>query len=56
MDKMVLVRRHLSMIEKLYFKNHQEGWFLKAAVIYCEAIRSIARDLKEIPIKSNFGG
>lgn len=51
-EKMVLVRRYLNMIEKLYFKYHQEGWFLEAAVTYCEAIKSLARDLMETPIKS----
>ena len=51
-EKMVLVRRYLNMIEKLYFKYHQEGWFLEAAVIYCEAIQSLVMDLKETPIKS----
>lgn len=51
-EKMVLVRRYLKMIEKLYFKYHQEGWFLEAAVKYCEAVQTLARDLKETPIKS----
>jgi len=51
-EKMVLVRRYTNMLEKLYFKYHQEGWFLEAAVTYCEAIQNLARDLKVTPIKS----
>jgi len=51
-DKMVLVRRYLNMIEKLYFKYHQEGWFLEAAVIYCEAVQGLVGNLREAPIKS----
>lgn len=51
-EQMVLVRRYLNMIEKLYFKYHQEGWFLEAASTYCEAVQGLARDLQETPIKS----
>ena len=51
-EKMALVRRYLNMIEKLYFKYHQEGWFLEAAVIYCEAVQSLVMGLKKAPIKS----
>ncbi len=51
-EKMVLVRRYMDMIEKLYFTYHQEGWFLEAAVIYCEAVQGLVSNLKEAPIKS----
>ncbi len=51
-EKMVLVRRYLNMIEKLYFKYHKEGWFLEAAIIYCEAVEGLVRDLKECSIES----
>ena len=51
-EKMVLVRRYLNMIEKLYFKYHQEGWFLEAADVYCEAISSLTNDLNGMDIKS----
>ena len=51
-EKMVLVRRYLNMIEKLYVKYQKEGWFLEAAMIYCEAVEGIVRDLQETPIKS----
>ncbi len=51
-DKMVLVRRYLSMIEKLYYKYHQEGWFLEAADVYCDAICNLTNDLNGMVIKS----
>lgn len=51
-EKMVLVRRYLNMISKLYYKYHQEGWFLEAAVIYCEAVQSLTQDLQGTSIKS----
>lgn len=51
-EKMVLVRRYLSMIEKLYYKYHQDGWFLEAAVVYCDAIRNLTNDLNGMVIKS----
>ncbi len=51
-EKMVLVRRYLNMLEKLYFKYHQEGWFLEAATIYCDAVQGLARNLKDAPIRS----
>lgn len=51
-DKMILVRRYLNMIEKLYFKYQQEGWFLEAAYVYCEAISSLTNGLNGMDIKS----
>ncbi len=51
-DKMVLVRRYLTMIEKLYYKFNQEGWFLEAAAVYCEAVCGLTNDLNGMNIKS----
>lgn len=51
-EKMVLVRRYLKMIEKLYYKHHQQGWFLEAALIYCDAVKNLSGDLEGAPIKS----
>ena len=45
--KMIFVRRYLAMIETLEFKYHKEGWFLEAAVIYCEAVAGLAHDLNQ---------
>ena len=51
-EKMVLVRRYLSMIEKLYFRYHQEGWFLEAADVYCDAVSGLTNDLNGMDIES----
>jgi hypothetical protein len=51
-QKMIIVRRYLALVEKLNFKNHQEGWFLKAVDAYCEAITSLAHGLTLENVKS----
>lgn len=50
--QMVLVRRYLNMISKLYFKYHQEGWHLEAAAEYCEAISTLSDNLSGIQLNS----
>lgn len=50
--EMTVVRRYLAMIEKLYNKHHQEGWFLEAAVLYGAAVKQLSRDLVQAPLKS----
>lgn len=44
-EKMVIVRRYLAMVKKLDFNYHKRGWFLEAALLYCEAMIDLARDL-----------
>lgn len=51
-DKMILVRRYLRMIEKLYYLYHREGWFLEAALVYCDAVSGLANDLNGLDIQS----
>jgi len=51
-EKMVIVRRYRNLVDKLYFKYHQEGWFLEAAGNYCDAINCLEHDLSLIEIKS----
>ncbi len=51
-QKMIVVRRYLALVDKLDFKNHKEGWFLEAALVYCEAITGLAHDLSHADIKS----
>ncbi len=51
-QKMVIVRRYLGMAGKLDYHYHKAGWFLEAAVIYCEAIRNLGRDLSRAALKS----
>lgn len=51
-EKMIIVRRYLGMVEKLYFKYHKKGWFLEAALTYCDAVNNLARDLASANLKS----
>jgi len=51
-EKMVLVRRYLALVEKLDFNYHKKGWFLEAALVYCDAVTDLARDLSLAEIKS----
>jgi DNA mismatch repair ATPase MutS len=51
-QKMIVVRRYLALVDNLYFKNHQEGWFLEAAEVYCEAITGLTHDLSHADLKS----
>jgi DNA mismatch repair protein MutS len=51
-QKMIVMRRYLAMIEKLYYQYHQEGWFLEAVIIYCDAVDGLAHDLSRTELKS----
>jgi len=51
-QKMVIVRRYLSMIGKLNFKNHQQGWLLETVGVYCMAITKLRHDLELTNLKS----
>ncbi len=51
-EKMIIVRRYLKLVEKLDFHYHEEGWFLDAALVYCEAITSLDRDLNQVNLHS----
>ncbi len=51
-EKMVVIRRYLALADKLHFKNFKEGWFLEAAVQYCDTIISLVNDLSRIDLKS----
>lgn len=50
--KMVLVHRYLKMIDSLYYYYHQEGWFLEAVKVYCDAVACLAEDLSDINLYS----
>ena len=43
--QMRTMRDHLTQADKLHYKYQKQSWFLEAAEIYCDAIRSLARDL-----------
>ncbi len=51
-ERMKVVRRQLALAEKLYYHYNKEGWFLNAAGLYCEAVRSLAQDLSGLALKS----
>jgi len=51
-QKMIVMRRYLTMIKKLYYKYHKEGWFLESVVIYCNAVSCLAHDLSQVESRS----
>lgn len=51
-QKMQVMRRYLTLADKLYYKYNKEGWFLNAAGLYCEAVRGLVRDLSVLDLKS----
>ncbi len=51
-EKMTLVRRYFGLIEKLDFAQHKKGWFLEAALVYCDAIAELAHNLSLVDLKS----
>ncbi|NOX98193.1 MAG: DNA mismatch repair protein MutS [Verrucomicrobia bacterium] len=50
--KMNTMRRYLTLIDKLYYKYHKEGWFLEAVEIYCDAVNDLVHDLSLVDLKS----
>jgi DNA mismatch repair protein MutS len=51
-ERMRQVRVHLDQLAKMHSRYQREGWFLDAAGIYCDAVRSLAGDLASQPITS----
>jgi len=51
-DSMRVVRRYLALMEKLNFDYHKKGWFLEAALVYCDAVTILARHLVDTPLRS----
>jgi len=48
-EQMRQVRAHLGQLGKMHSGHQREGWFLDAAAIYCDAVRSLAGDLGAAP-------
>jgi DNA mismatch repair protein MutS len=44
------VRVHVRGLARMHSPHQQQGWFLDAAAIYCEAVRALAASLVEQPI------
>ena len=51
-ERMSDVRRYLATVEKIDFDCYKKGWILEAALVYGEAVISLARDLIDIPLKA----
>jgi DNA mismatch repair protein MutS len=51
-EQMRQVRVHLGQLPKMYSSHQREGWFLDAAAIYGDAVRSLAAKLEASPIAS----
>jgi len=49
---MRVMRQHLALAEKMYYKYQKERWFLDAVAIYCDAVQRLARDLADPAVKS----
>ena len=50
---MIIVRRHLGLVDKFSYRYHREGWFLEAALVYSNAVTSLLKGMSEVDIKSN---
>jgi DNA mismatch repair protein MutS len=46
------VRSHLAQLPRMSSTHQREGWFLDAAAIYCDAVRSLAAELDARAISS----
>jgi len=51
-QKMHTMRINLSLLDKLYYKFHKEGWFLATVKIYCDAVNCLVHDLALVDLKS----
>jgi hypothetical protein len=49
---MIVMRRYLRLEEKSDYNYHKNGWYLEAALVYCEAVRDLARNLNSADLKS----
>ncbi len=46
-EQAAAVHRYLEMSRQLDFVEHQRGWFLEAALLYCQAVRGLEKALGE---------
>jgi DNA mismatch repair ATPase MutS len=46
------VRSHLRQTREMHYRLQQDGWFLDAAAIYCDAVTSLADDLARAQLGS----
>jgi len=50
--KMRKVREHLVQVQKMYYTEQKQAWFLDGVDIYCEAIKSFTFELSECTLRS----
>jgi len=51
-EQMRQVRVRLSQLPKMESDRHREGWFLDAAAIYCDAVRTLSAGITAHPVAS----
>ncbi len=51
-QRMRTMRQHLRRSKKLSDKYHQQGWFLAAVELYCEAVEHLSQELAELHLAS----
>ncbi len=51
-QKMRDMRNQLARVQKLYYKEQKQAWFLDAVESYCDAIHAFAADLSDAEVKS----
>lgn len=51
-EQMIIVRRYLNHSKELDCDYHRKGWFLEAALSYCDAVTGLARDLRSAELNS----
>ena len=50
--KMITVRRYLTLVSKLYYKYHRDGWYLEAIYTYCEEVSELSVELSKFNLRS----
>ena len=51
-ERMRRMREHLAQVEKLRYELQKQTWFLDAIGVYCEAVRTLTRELGECELTS----
>jgi DNA mismatch repair protein MutS len=51
-EAMHAMRQHLAQAGKLHYKRQQQRWFVDAVRLYCEAVKTLVDDLREIDVQS----
>ncbi|HEY9594006.1 MAG TPA: DNA mismatch repair protein MutS [Spirochaetia bacterium] len=46
------VRKHLALIEKLYYGHQKEWWLLDAVELYCASVHGLSESLDRLPLTS----